>query len=62
MATERACKNCKRIHEGTTCPDCGSNERADNFKGKVVALKPEESEIAKNLGIKKKGSFAVRLG
>jgi RNA polymerase subunit RPABC4/transcription elongation factor Spt4 len=32
----------------------------DSWKGKVVVLRPEESEIAKNLKIQKKGEFAVK--
>lgn len=59
---EKGCRKCKAIYEGNTCPQCGSQESADNFKGKVVILNPEQSEIANNLKIKKKGSFAVKLG
>ena len=62
MATkEKACKKCKRVFEGTKCPDCGSEEFTDSFKGKVVVLKPEESEIAKNLKLGKKGTFAIKV-
>ncbi|MBX4212628.1 hypothetical protein KW787_04215 [Candidatus Pacearchaeota archaeon] len=58
----KACKQCKRIHDHAQCPSCGSDQSTDTFKGKVVILKPEESEIAKNLKIKEKGTFAVKLG
>jgi DNA-directed RNA polymerase subunit E" len=60
MATEKACKNCKAIYTGTKCPKCGSEESSSGFKGKVVILKPEESEIAKNLKIKDKGAYAIK--
>ena len=33
---------------GNRCPNCGSEEHSDNFKGKVVVLNTEQSEIAKN--------------
>ena len=33
----------------------------DSFKGKVDVLNPEQSELAKNLNLKKKGLFAIRL-
>ncbi len=56
----KACKKCKTIFEGTKCPKCGSEEVTDNFKGKIVILKPEESDIAKHLNFKEKGTFAVR--
>ncbi len=61
MATEKACKKCKVIFEGSKCPKCGSEEITDSFKGRVVILKPEESEVAKNLKVKDKGSFAIKV-
>jgi len=61
MAVEKACKKCKFVFEGTKCPKCGSEEITDSFKGKIVVLKPEESEIAKNVKIKEKGTFAIKV-
>ena len=60
MAKEKACKQCKSIFEGSKCPRCGSTEISDSFKGKVVVLNPEQSEVAKHLNIKDKGNFAVK--
>lgn len=59
--TERACKNCKVIFEGNKCPKCGSEEVTDSFKGRLVIIKPDESEIAKNLKLKEKGNFAIKV-
>lgn len=61
MAKAKACKNCKTIYDGVKCPKCGSTEFVGNFKGKVVVLNAENSEIARELGIKEKGVFAMRL-
>ena len=61
MAKEKACKNCKMVYEGVSCPNCQHTESVDSFKGKITVVDPENSEIAKNLGIKGKGVFAVRL-
>lgn len=59
----RACKQCKTIvNEGNKCPECGSEELTDSYKGKVIILNPEKSEVAKNLKHSKKGTFAVKLG
>ena len=58
---EKACKKCKLIFEGSKCPKCGSEEFTDSFKGRIAVLKPEESEVAKNLKIKEKGAFAVKV-
>lgn len=61
MAKEKACRGCRKIYEGSKCPSCGSSDSIDNFKGKIFVLNTEKSEIAKKLGIDKKGEFATRL-
>lgn len=59
----KACKKCMAIvSDGTKCPQCGSEELAENSKGKLIVLRPEESEIAKNVKITKKGAYAIKLG
>ena len=60
MAEQRACKQCKTLFEGSKCPKCGSAEYTTSFKGKINVINPENSEIAKNLKINTKGSYAVR--
>lgn len=32
----------------------------DSWKGKIIVLNPEESEIAKNLKLDKKGDYAIK--
>ena len=58
---EKACKQCKMVYEGMKCPNCQSSEGVDGFKGKITVLDAEQSEIAKNLGLKGKGVYAIRL-
>ncbi|MCH8945786.1 MAG: DNA-directed RNA polymerase subunit E'' [Nanoarchaeota archaeon] len=60
MAKSKACRLCNRIFEGEKCPACGSKESSESFKGRVVILNPEKSEIANKLNIKSKGNFAVK--
>lgn len=60
MPKEKACKICKTIYEGDKCPRCESQESTDSFKGRIVVLNPEKSEIAEKLGIKSKGNFAIK--
>lgn len=59
---EKACKQCKLVHEGNTCQQCGSQEFSEHYKCHVIVLNPENSEIAQNLKITKKGKFAIKLG
>ena len=58
---EKACKNCRTIFEGQKCAACGSVEFTESFKGKIVVLNPEQSEIAQKLKLNGKGTFAIRL-
>ena len=61
MVKEKACKVCGKIYEaGDKCPNCESKENTDTFKGRIQVLNPEKSEIAKNIGIKSKGEFAIK--
>ncbi len=61
MAKLKACRKCRTIYEGKDkCPNCESKEFTENFKGRVIILDPEKSEIAKNLKLTKKGDFAIK--
>lgn len=60
MANKRACKICKMIYEGDKCPNCGSQEYSEEFKGRVMVLDSENSEVAKKLNIKKSGLYAIK--
>ena len=58
---QKACRICNIIYdEGDKGPKCGSKESTDSFKGRVVVMDPEKSEIAKKLNIKEKGNFAIK--
>jgi DNA-directed RNA polymerase subunit E" len=61
MASERACKQCRTLFHGSTCPACQSKESVDTFKGRIVVLDADKSEIASKLTLKKAGEFAIRL-
>jgi len=61
MVKAKACKICNKIYEtGEKCPNCDAKESTESFKGRVVILNPEKSEIAKKLKIKNKGNFAIK--
>ncbi len=61
MPKQKACKICNTIYEtGDKCPKCGSKESTEGFKGRIVVLNPENSEIAKRLDLKDKGNFAIK--
>ena len=60
MAKEKACKICNTIFEGDKCPKCESKESTESFKGRIVVLNPEKSEIAQKINLKSKGNFAIK--
>ncbi len=60
MAKQKACKICNTIYEGEKCPKCESKESTDSFKGRIIVLNPEKSEIAQKLNLKGKGNFAIK--
>lgn len=62
MAKAKACKLCETILEGggDKCPNCGSKELTESFKGRAVILNPEKSEVAKKLNLKEQGNFAIK--
>lgn len=60
MSIEKACKKCNLIYEGDKCPNCGSQEYNEEIKGRLVILDPENSEVAKNIKINKKGRYVIK--
>jgi len=59
---KRACKQCNTVFEGNKCPNCESTEHSDSWKGRVVILNTEKSEIAQKLKINKAGTYAIKTG
>ena len=60
---ELACRNCKFINiDSAICKNCGSSELTKEWYGYVIIVDPEKSEIAKKLGIKIPGKYALRVG
>jgi len=54
-------KATKEIIESSEASKYKSEELSDNFKGRVLIINPEKSEIAQKLKITKKGSYAVKV-
>lgn len=55
----KACKECKRIVSGKTCPVCKTDNLTSSFQGIIVVFDPS-SEIAKRLGITAPGKYAIK--
>lgn len=62
MNREKACRGCRfLVEDEAKCPNCGEDAFTTFWRGYVVIINPEESEIAKKMGINRKGKFALRL-
>jgi len=61
MGKKKACKDCRTITEANVCPECKSTDLTTTWKGKIVVMNPEQSEIAKTINIKKPGEYALKV-
>jgi DNA-directed RNA polymerase subunit E" len=58
---ERACKICRRIVKGNMCPADKSTDLTRSFRGVIMAVNAEKSEIAKVAGITAPGKYAIKI-
>ncbi|MBT3408050.1 DNA-directed RNA polymerase subunit E'' [Candidatus Woesearchaeota archaeon] len=57
-----ACKNCNYLYSGTDpCPNCKSQNPTDDWKGKVIIVNSEKSDISKYLKKTKNGEFSIKV-
>lgn len=61
MVKKKVCKKCKLFVDGTECPLCKGKQFSTNWQGRIIILDPEKSEIAKKIGIKVKGEYAIKV-
>jgi len=60
MAKPKACKKCRFIHTEDKCPKCSSTQNTESWKGKIEIFDSEKSEVAKNLKLIEKGTYAIK--
>jgi len=60
VVKKKACKKCKIFVKGNECPLCKGSEFTTSWKGRIVVLDAEKSEIGKVLGINVKGEYAIK--
>lgn len=61
MVREMACRKCKHVFAGKVCPLCKSSDLTPDWTGVVLVSDPENSHVAKTLGITQKGKFALKV-
>ncbi len=58
---KKACKSCKIFVEGDECPICKGTQFVTNWKGRLYIIDANKSEIAKKIGAKVKGEYAIKV-
>ena len=61
MSKKKACSTCKIFVEGSECPICKNKQFSNNWKGRIYIIDSNKSEIAKKMGIKVKGEYAIKV-
>ena len=61
MAKKKVCKRCKMFVEADECPTCQTSSFTQTWQGRLIITDPENSLIAKNVGIQKKGEYAIKV-
>ena len=61
MVKEKACKKCKLIVEGPTCPVCKGNEFANVIQGKINFIDINKSIIGQRMGKTHNGRYAIKI-
>ena len=59
--TDKACRMCHFISEGSICPNCNESDLSYDFSGVVVIIDHEVQSIARAMKVKKKGHYALRV-
>jgi DNA-directed RNA polymerase subunit E" len=58
---EKACTNCHMLTTENVCPSCRTSSFTTDWSGVAIVVDPERSEIAKKLGAKKRGRYAIKV-
>ena len=61
MKKDKVCKSCKLFVEGNVGPVCKKNLFSTSWQGKIYMLDTKNSKIAKEIGIKEKGDYAIKV-
>ena len=58
-----ACRECERINvpDAQTCEGCGSASLTEDWAGYVIIAHPEESAIAREMGVDRPGKYALKV-
>ncbi len=56
-----ACKICKKLVVGDKCPLHPDAKLSDSWKGRMIVLNKDKSELAAKMKVPDKGEYAIRV-
>lgn len=56
------CRECGYMTSNKKCPNCGSDQFIDKYKGKAVIFDSSKSHVADVIGAKENGAYALKYG
>ena len=59
---KKVCRSCRSFYDEPICPDCKSTDTTTTWKGRLIILNSQKSEIAQKAGYTKEGEYAIKLG
>lgn len=59
--TERACKTCRSIVTGDSCPVCKDSQLTKSFEGYILLCNTEGSQVAQAIGSLLPGKYALKI-
>ncbi len=61
MSKKKVCKNCKIFVMEDKCPLCQNSNFSNSWNGRIYIIDPINSSIAKKMGLKAKGEYALKI-
>lgn len=58
---EQACRSCHMLTSANICPNCKRSGLSRDWAGELIVVDPERSQLAKRIGAKKPGKYALRV-
>ncbi len=58
---KKVCKTCKIVVTENVCPLCRKTAFTTNFQGQINIIDANKSMLAKKIGIKSKGDYAIKI-
>lgn len=58
---KKVCRKCRALFEGSQCPICKGEQFGEGWKGRIIVIDVNKSDIAKKAGYTTKGEYAIKV-